>query len=271
MPTENTLIEGEAHISPIATKFIFLSNYLVEFRDLNESVVTKKLTIWSKAAQKMIHDIKYPLSVVAVKLDTFKMKLSKLTGTENAEIQKDIDVINNEIKRVNVITKSFLKFSDLEKPNFQAVNVKRIVNSCVKRYDGFINENLKIKIYVDNDVEDIWADEQQIELLFHNLLENSIDALKGEGLITISATLAQYLDNGLSRMVEFEIADTGPGIDQEIRERIFQPYITTKTDGTGVGLSIAKKIIEDHQGQIGFYSKENFGTVVRFSIKVPQV
>jgi nitrogen-specific signal transduction histidine kinase len=265
----NTTFEGDVCITPIFSKLKIFRNYLVEFQDYNNSVVSSKLVIWSKAAQRMVHDIKYPLSVAAVKLDTLKTRIKSLPIEDDDNINNDFEVINSEIKRVNTIAKSFLKFSELEKPNFQAVSVNDIISNCLKRYEGFINENLKIETAIDEDVEAIWADDQQIELALHNLVENSLDAINGKGFIKISASLAQYLDDGLEERVEFEVADTGPGIDEKIRENIFQAYTTTKTDGTGIGLAIVRKIIEDHGSKIDFYSKPGFGTAVRFAIKVP--
>jgi nitrogen fixation/metabolism regulation signal transduction histidine kinase len=269
IPNGNTIQEGDVSITPILSRFKIFRSYLVEFQDYHNSIVSTKLVIWSKAAQRMVHDIKYPLSVAAVKLDTLKTRIKSLPISDNDNINNDFEVINSEIKRVNSIAKSFLKFSELEKPNFQAVYVNDIIKNCLKRYEGFINENLKIETAIDEDVESIWADEQQIELALHNLVENSIDAVNGNGQITLSASLAQYLDDTLEDRVEIEIADTGPGIDEKIRESIFQPHISTKTDGTGIGLAIVNKIIEDHGSKIGFYSKQGFGTVVRFAIKVP--
>lgn len=269
IPNGTTVLEGDVCITPIFSKFKILQSYLVEFQDYNNSIVSSKLIIWSKAAQRMVHDIKYPLSVAAVKLDTLKTRIEALPIRQDDKINDDFEVIKSEIKRVNSIARSFLKFSELEKPNFQTVSVRDIIKNCLKRYEGFINEKLKIQYAIDDDVETIWADEQQIELALHNLVENSIDAINGEGFIKISASLAQYLDDALVESVEFEIADTGPGIDEKIREHIFQPYISTKTDGTGVGLAIVKKIIEDHESKIDFFSKPGFGTVVRFAIKAP--
>jgi nitrogen-specific signal transduction histidine kinase len=269
IPNGNTVLEGDVSVTPILSRFKIFRSYLVEFQDYHNSIVSTKLVIWSKAAQRMVHDIKYPLSVAAVKLDTLKTRIKSLPISDNDNINNDFEVINSEIKRVNSIAKSFLKFSELEKPNFQAVYVNDIIKNCLKRYEGFINENLKIETAIDEDVESIWADEQQIELALHNLVENSIDAVNGNGQITLSASLAQYLDDTLEDRVEIEIADTGPGIDEKIRESIFQPHISTKTDGTGIGLAIVNKIIEDHGSKIGFYSKQGFGTVVRFAIKVP--
>lgn len=268
-PNGNSVFEGDICITPISSKLKIFHSYLVEFNDYNNSIVSNKLIIWSKAAQRMVHDIKYPLSVAAVKLDTLKTRIKALPISDNDNINNDFEVINSEIKRVNSIAKSFLKFSELEKPNFQSVSVNDIIKNCVKRYEGFINEKLKIQTAIDKDVATIWADEPQIELALHNLVENSIDALNGEGCIMISVTLAQYLDDGLTERVEFEVADTGPGIDEKIRKSIFQPHTSTKTDGTGIGLAIVNKIIEDHESKINFYSKQGFGTVVRFAIKVP--
>ena len=107
-------------------------------------------------------------------------------------------------------------------------------------------------------------------MALHIVIENSIDALKGKGLIKISVNMAQYLNNVYQDFVEIEIADSGTGIDAKIKDKIFEPYFTTKKDGTGMGLAIARKIIEDHNGEISIYSKDGFGTVVRFLVPVNQ-
>lgn len=268
--TRNGTIEANVSIAPILSKFKYFRSYLIELQAGNNSVISGKLAIWSKAAQRMVHDIKYPLSVAAVKLDTLKTRIESLDIKSGDTINNDFEVIKGEIKRVNSIAKSFLKFSELEKPNFQVTSIKEIIKNCIKRYEGYVNNKLKIEVSVDEDVDSVWADEQQIELVLHNLVENSLDAVNGNGYIKISATLAQYLDNSLEDKVEIEVADTGPGIDEKIREHIFQPYTTTKPDGTGIGLAIAKKIIEDHGSDIDFYTKPGFGTVVRFAVKVPK-
>jgi signal transduction histidine kinase len=114
----------------------------------------------------------------------------------------------------------------------------------------------------------VWADPQQIEMVFHILLENALAALQGKGLICISSTLAQFLDTSFREVLEIEVTDTGPGIQDEHKSRIFEPYFTTKQAGTGMGLAIAKKIIEDHGCSIELYSKANFGATFRFTLPV---
>jgi signal transduction histidine kinase len=105
-------------------------------------------------------------------------------------------------------------------------------------------------------------------MAFQVFIENAIDALEGKGKIFISSVLAQYLDHPFPEYLEIEIADNGPGIPESIRDTIFEPFYTTKENGTGMGLVIARKIIMDHNGSLELISKDHFGTVFRIHLPV---
>jgi two-component system nitrogen regulation sensor histidine kinase NtrY len=164
------------------------------------------------------------------------------------------------------MTKNFLKFSNLEKPHYQAVDIKKIIEKALEQYRPFPREDLDISTEIDADVKQAWADPQQIEMVFHILLENALFAMKCKGFISISVNMAQFLERSFSAYIEVEVADTGPGINEEVKIKIFEPYYTTKKVGTGLGLAIARKIIEDHGCSIDVHSKPNLGAVFRFSL-----
>lgn len=263
-------IEAKVSITPIVSRLKVLNCHLVEIRGDTESALSEKLQIWSKAAAKMVHDIKYPLSIASVKLDTLRTRLEKTMQTESERIDEDIRTIRDEINRVHAITKSFLKFSDIENPTFEHIDISEIIEKAVQRFRTYTDKNLQIETEIEDGIKEVRADAQQIEFVIGALIENSIEALNGVGLVKIRAALAQYLEKSFQEMVEVEVADTGPGIPSDLTDEIFKPHVTTKAQGTGMGLAGAKKIIEDHGGTIGLYSKEGFGTVIRFSLPVYQ-
>jgi signal transduction histidine kinase len=175
-------------------------------------------------------------------------------------------MMRTELDNIQAMTKNFLKFSNLDKPHFQAFNIKTVIDEAKNKFLAYFSEDFKIEIIIDKDVKPVWADPQQIEMVFTILIENSLAAMSGEGLISIDVSPVQYLENIYSESIEIEVADTGPGIKEEDRRRIFEPYYSTKSEGTGMGLAIAKKIIEDNSGTIEVYSKPNFGAVFRISL-----
>jgi signal transduction histidine kinase len=177
-------------------------------------------------------------------------------------------MMRTELENIQIMTRNFLKFSNLDKPHFQAFNIRNTIEDVLVKYKPYLNTDLDIQLSFDNDIKPVWADPQQIEIVLKILVENALAALQGRGLISISVVLAQYLDRSFSEYLEIEVADTGPGIKENDKNRIFEPYFTTKPEGTGMGLTIAKKIIEDHDGIIEVHSKPNFGAVFRFSLPV---
>jgi nitrogen-specific signal transduction histidine kinase len=262
--------EYEISVQPFKYPFKKGLNYLVIIRSYGSSSHSDKVHTWSRAVQKMAHDIKTPLSTVSLNLKVLQNRLEKiqLSETEHDEISDDIKMMRTELDNIQSMTKNFLKFSNLDKPHSQAFNINSIINATKEKFQSYLNEDLSIEITIDKDVKPVWADPQQLEMVFNILLENSLAAMQGNGLISINVSPVQYLDKTFSESVEIEVADTGPGIKKENTHRIFEPYYSTKPEGTGMGLAIAKKIIEDNGGTIEVHSKPDFGAVFRFSIPV---
>ena len=267
---EESRFESEVLVQPYKYSLKRGFNYLVILKYANTSSQSDKIHTWSRAVQKMAHDIKTPLSTVSLNLKVLQTRLEKmhLSEKENQELSDDIQMMRTELNNIQSMTKNFLKFSNLDKPHSQAFNISKIIEDARNKFQPYINAELDIQISIDNDVKPVWADPQQIEMVFTILLENSLAAMQGKGLININISTVQYLENIFSESLEIEVADTGPGINEEDRARIFEPYFSTKSEGTGMGLAIAKKIIEDNGGFIEVHSKPNFGAVFRFSLPV---
>ncbi len=245
-------------------------NYLVVIRSAGIPSHSDQIHSWSKAVQKMAHDIKTPLSTVSLNLKVMQTRLEKihLSEREHGDFSDDIEMMRAELDNIQSVTRNFLKFSNLDKPNSQAFDIGTVIQEAARRFQPYLNAEFTIEISIDNDVKPVWADPQQIEMVFSILMENALAATQGKGSIQVRVSLVQFLDTPFSESLEIEVADTGLGIKEEDKERIFEPYFSTKPDGTGMGLSIAKKIINDNGGSIEVYSKPNFGAVFRFSLPV---
>ena len=269
---ENEKIKFEGRISVQPHKYLFKRglDYLVILKSADTNLDSNKIQIWSRAVQKMAHDIKTPLSTVALNLKVLQTRLEKirLSVNEKNELSDDIQMMRTELDNIQAMTKNFLKFSNLDKPHFQAFNIIEPIEAAKSRFKPYINDELSIDISIDKDLKPVWADPQQIEMVFTILIENALAAVKGKGLISINVSAVQYLESIFSESLEIEVADTGPGIAEKDKNRIFDPYFSTKSEGTGMGLAIAKKIVEDNGGLIEVHSKPNFGAVFRFSLPV---
>jgi nitrogen-specific signal transduction histidine kinase len=262
--------ECEISVQPYKHLFKKGSHYLLILKSVNLNSHSDKIHTWSRAVQKMAHDIKTPLSTVSLNLKVLQTRLEKirLSETEHNELSDDIKMMRTELDNIQAMTKNFLKFSNLDKPHFQAFNINTIIEEAKSKFQPYINADLSIEVSIDKDVKPVWADPQQIEMVFTILIENALAAIKGKGLISVNVSSVQYLENIFLESLEIEVADTGPGIKEEDKKRIFEPYYSTKSEGTGMGLAIAKKIIEDNGGSIEVHSKPDFGAVFRFSLPV---
>lgn len=262
--------EGEISVQPYRYMFKRGSNYLVTLRSSDTPPHSAQIHSWSKAVQKMAHDIKTPLSTVSLNLKVLQTRLEKirLSETERCDLSDDVKMMRTELDRIQLVTRNFLKFSNLDKPHFQAFEIRTIIDEAQRRFQPYVNAEFSIEVSIDDDVKPVWADPQQAEMVFTILLENALAAMQGKGSINIHVSLVQLLNPMVSEYLEIEVADTGHGIKEEDKKRIFQPYFSTKPEGTGMGLAIAKKIVQDNGGSIDVYSRPDFGTVFRFSLPV---
>lgn len=259
--------EGEVTVTPIKSPYALIYAYFVEIQDFTQPILSDRLRLWSKSIQKIAHDIKTPLSSINLNLKALQIHLENIPSQEREEVDDDINIIRKELNRVQGMTKNFLKFVNLEKPHLQSVSLPGIIERAIKKFTAYTNGEVRIETEIEREVTEIWADPFQIEILFQIIIENAIDAMHGKGLIKISVILAQNLEMPLRRYIQVEISDSGSGFEDGIKNKLFQPYFTTKQDGTGMGLAIAKKIVEDHGGKIECYSTANLGAV--FSLFIP--
>lgn len=226
----------------------------------------EKNSLWSKTIQKLVHDIKTPVSTVQMNIQTLKWKVQDQYPEVFDSTTTEWGFIETELNRLKRLTKSFLKLNDLEKPNFQNVSVKEIIDEVHQHFSAYLNEHIKFITDLDPDHDLVVADSFQIQMIFQVLIENSIDAIKDSGIISVSSSLMESESNSNQEFLLIEVSDTGNGISKEDIKKIFEPHFTTKKEGSGLGLSIAKKIVEDHGGEIWVHSTENFATVFSFTL-----
>lgn len=138
----------------------------------------------------------------------------------------------------------------------------------ILRIYALSTDDIEFSVKIDPDAAQFVADESQIEIVMQILIENAVDAIKGKGCIEVSAQTAQYLDKSFHNYIEIEVSDTGCGISADILEKIFEPYFSQKQEGTGMGLPIAKRIIEAHGGELEVRSRRNFASTFRFMLPI---
>lgn len=224
-----------------------------------------RLATLGELAAGAAHEIRNPLTSIR---STIQYLEKKITDDEDKKITADLI---EEVDRINEIIQDMLSFAKKENINKEEINLKLLINQILSLVNNLVRkENITIKIDYDTNDEIIFADRGQLKQALLNIVMNAIQSIdKPEGTISISVKSIQdktyHNKNYFTYLIE--ITDTGKGISQSDTDRIFDPFYTTKSDGTGLGLTITYNIINKHNGDIEIKSKKDIGTTVR--IKLP--
>ncbi len=263
---ENTEIHGQISRLPFNTRFGRTIAWLIEVQDFSEPVLSDRHKTWSHTVRKMAHDIKTPLGSVLLNIERIQQKIEDTLPAAAGITANDFTMTLSEIRRIQEMTRQFLKFTKIDAPDLQPAPFHKILEDTLRMFEAYFNEELRVELNLEREACTVLADRQQLKMALQIFIENSIDALKGKGKILISTVLAQNLEKNFRNELEIEIADNGPGITPENQGQIFEPFFTTKKEGTGMGLAIARKIIYDHHGTLELISRENYGAVFRITL-----
>ncbi len=264
--------------------------------DTTSEILSRNLMFWSALAQQLAHEIKNPLSTLNLTLQRMQ-QIGKDKFGEKAKIFNTyIDSALEEIERLKQTTDKFMRILSVEKPNFTSVDINRILEKITQTYESVLPIELKIKRYFQPDLPLVRCDENQINTAFHIVIENAIEAMQSKGVLSIRTRLVEQLPSSeilkaetqnsfkdmaqndtigqqqktpeIQKCVEITFEDTGCGMSAEQIENLFKPFHSTKKGGTGLGLVIARKIIDAHNGKIDIKSRLNVGTIVSIILPV---
>jgi len=248
----------KVHILPIKSPLGVLLAFYIQLDDLSEDLLKDRAKTLAHSILKVAHEIKTPLSSVLLSLDSLEDNLNNAGDKQSTA--DDFLVARNEINRIKKFINNFLKFANMTEPQIEESSLNEIINGALLKFSIYISKGMLIDINIDDKII-VLADTYQIGEVFQVLIENSIDALHGKGRIKINTI------NENDKCVKVTISDNGEGINEDQLHSIFQPYMTTKKDGTGMGLAIAKKILEDHGSKFEVKSEVGKGTEFSFSLK----
>jgi len=171
--------------------------------------------------------------------------------------EKSTQTIISEVESLKNLINAFQKLGKLPDIKKEPINPVSLIEDVIELYRGY--RDVKINLVIDGDIKPVLLDYQEFKRVLINIIDNAIKAMNAKGEITISVKLNSSLF--------IEVADTGPGVADEIKEKLFLPYFSKTKDGTGLGLTIARKIITEHGGHISVMDNKPCGTI--FKIEVP--
>ena len=259
-------------IFPIRIWSALIVGYSVQILRDEFNCMDEKTKIWTNTIKKLAHDIKTPLSNIDVGVQTVRDNIIKTKLPDKNVLVEDLEVLSNEVRRITSMLSSFLKFVNLEKPHFQFSSIHQTIRKSANNFAAYWKTNFTIDFEFDQQIPFFHFDPQQMEIVMNNLIKNALDALRDKGKIVIRTTLlSDEIDPKVNHHCEIEVVDNGPGISKEKQRYIFDPNFSEKKNGNGLGLTIVKKIIEDHDGHIKVFSTQGLGTTFRIILPIKSV
>ena len=218
----------------------------------NKLLANERHEAWENVARKIAHEIKNPLTPIQLIIDSLKNKYTSLLDENNKKSFNDkVKTINKQVKLIEQLVNEFSDFARMPKPIFKKLNLYKTINDTLKLMK--INDDSIDIIFKCSDKIFIKADNEQINRVFINLIKNSIESLneKHQKISDFDKKINIEI-NEINDYIEILIIDNGTGFKNKNLSDVIKPYFTTKKNGSGLGLSIVVKIINDHNGTIDF-------------------
>ena len=228
---------------------------LLVFDDISEIVSAERAQAWGEVARRLAHEIKNPLTPIQLSAERLQRKLiGKLDAQDDIVLNKSVKTIVDQVDAMKRLVNEFRDYARLPSADLKPVQLNVLIADLMGLYANEPSDlSTRARVITDLDPEcpPILGDEQQLRQVIHNLLQNAQDACETKGEVAENAQVSLRTEWNSSRnRVRLIVADTGSGFEPNILKRAFEPYVTTKVKGTGLGLAVVKKIADEHGARI---------------------
>jgi nitrogen fixation/metabolism regulation signal transduction histidine kinase len=219
---------------------------LLVFDDITGMISAQRAQAWHEVARRLAHEIKNPLTPIQLSAERLAHKLTgKLGDTEQALLDKSVRTIVQQVDAMQRMVNEFRDFSRLPQAHLRPVALNEQIQDTMAMYEGSATP---VQLDLQPRVPLIMADAQQLRQVIHNLVQNAQDACAQEG--KAGHVLIQTRTNEAGNQLHLMVCDSGPGFPDHVLRRAFEPYVTTKQKGTGLGLVMVKKIADEHGARV---------------------
>jgi two-component system nitrogen regulation sensor histidine kinase NtrY len=244
------------------------SGYVIVFEDLSDLLKAQKQAAWREVARRVAHEIKNPLTPIALSAERIQRHLERGTPPDKASldiVRSCADTIASAVETVRRLVDAFATLARFPASNPHPADINAVIESALSAFDGRL-DGIGLHKSLAPDLPRVMADAEAIKRAVANLVDNAAESLQGSLVreIEISTSLVASRD-----AVEITVADTGHGVTRELKEKLFLPYFSTRKRGTGLGLAIVSRVIEEHHGSIRV--EENQPVGARFIVELPVV
>ena len=249
-----------SHAEPVGHAMI-LRDITESRRSAQQTLESERLNALTLLAAGVAHEIGNPLNSLHIHLQLMERKVRKLEGKVKEELQEAIAISRAEITRLDSIVSQFLQAIRPSKPVLHPENVNAIVEEAVRFFSPEIEDrDIVVEQELRSDLPLLELDRDQMKQVFYNVIKNSFEAMKRRGILRIRTDMD-------ATHVNISFTDTGGGMSAESLSRVFEPYFTTKSSGSGLGLLIVRRIVREHGGEMAIESNEGKGLTL--TIRLP--
>jgi nitrogen fixation/metabolism regulation signal transduction histidine kinase len=239
---------------------------LLVFDDISEIVSAQRAQAWGEVARRLAHEIKNPLTPIQLSAERLEMKLAGKVGqTEQAIVTKSVQTIVDQVDAMKRLVNEFRDYARLPAAELKPVDLNALVSDVLHLYareggeHAHASAQVPVRMELEPDCPKIMGDAQQLRQIIHNLLQNAQDATEGAA---VREVVVKTQWNETSRRARLIVQDTGTGFPEHILKRAFEPYVTTKAKGTGLGLAVVKKIADEHGARVDLKNRIEGGVVL---------
>ena len=243
---------------------------LLVFDDISHIVTAQRLQAWGEVARRLAHEIKNPLTPIQLSAERLQRRLDgKLPEPEQQVLSKSVKTIVDQVDSMKRLVNEFRDFGRLPAAELQPLDLNALVQEVLHLYEA---AEAPITLDLDASCPPVLGDAQQLRQVIHNLLQNAQDAQEAQALLPLEPVVLRTYFSASAGRVRLTVLDSGGGFAPGILQRAFEPYVTSKTRGTGLGLAVVKKIADEHGARIDISNRLHdgvaFGAQVSLSFKV---
>ena len=236
---------------------------LIVLDDISDIISAQRSIAWGEVARRLAHEIKNPLTPIQLSAERIEYKLGdKLEGQDKEILERSVKMIVDQVDAMKRLVNEFRDYARLPVAALETLDLNALIHDISQLYNGTQLQypDLHINFKLEEDLPAIHGDAAQLRQVLHNLLQNAIDAVSNETYQEIHVkTEFQTLhsqEHPAGRVCLY-ITDSGEGFPEKMLKTVFEPYVTTKSHGTGLGLAVVKKIMDEHHARIDISNLTN--------------
>jgi len=224
---------------------------LMVFDDITEVVSAQRSAAWAEVARRLAHEIKNPLTPIQLSAERLQHRLGhKLEGADQALLQRSVNTIVAQVQAMQTLVNEFRDYARLPAAKMLPLDLNELASEVLGLYGQALDNGL-LAPRLEPLLPRIMGDATQLRQVIHNLVQNALDAVadRPDGEVQLITSTARG-EQGELRAVRLTVIDNGPGFADKVLKRAFEPYVTTKAKGTGLGLAVVKKIADEHRARL---------------------